>query len=231
MKASKPWIAKVIQIHSAFFPFTNVSYSQKSTTRASPSLFSQSCCCHTAEKLIQIHVYMEAKHRRLRLLRGQPFHINVKDADGRRFVRLFRQCWRQLPFNDRRKIISFWKNLEFPYPVFELSNMWEGVDENLGQTDENGARIRFNADAFPHMPDQAAVAVIAHELAHVFQKVLGRLPGGENEEENEQHANRIVDDWDINRNPRLWIIAAQEEKGLSFEDACEKVRKLVNELQ
>jgi hypothetical protein len=82
-------------------------------------------------------------------------------------------------------------------PFCELSNHWRGEATNYGQVTSRGYQIRFNAEAFSFLPEEVARFVIAHELAHVFQKAEGKRPGGANEVENEADADSIAERWEF----------------------------------
>lgn len=45
------------------------------------------------------------------------------------------------------------------------------------------------------MPERAIAWLIAHELAHMYQKVQGKSPGGETKDQNEDDANAIAIEW------------------------------------
>ena len=136
---------------------------------------------------------------RRRLLRGHEVYINCWDDDGARFVTLFRQTWKQLPLSTRRAILRFWRdNADEWAPLIEVSNSW-APRYSFGQVGRAGLELKFRQQAFACFPPPAARWVIAHELAHIYQKTCGRPPGGENEGENEDHADNLAEEWGFSR--------------------------------
>jgi hypothetical protein len=164
---------------------------------------------------------MEINHHRL--LPGHKFQLRADCDNGRQFVRLFRSCWKQVPYASRRAILAYWKSSEFPYhPSFEFSDMWNS--EACFAQVRNGVELRFSATAFAVFPDKTARWVVAHELAHVYQKALGKAPGGHSEDENEADANRIAEGWGFDKTPFFMLGVLQHK--LSFEDACKRIIEL-----
>lgn len=96
--------------------------------------------------------------------------------------------------------------------------------EAYAQTVHLGMELRFRQEAFRLFPAKAAHWIIAHELAHVYQKTLGMIPGGENEDENEKHADNLVSDWGIERNCLSHIEGLMSNSG-SLSEACRKAEK------
>lgn len=163
---------------------------------------------------------------RRRLLPGHEFHINCWDDDGRHFVKLFRETWQQLPLTVRRAILRFWREHGNEWlPLIELSNLWAPHD-SYGQVGRVGMELKFRQEAFAHFPTPAAQWVIAHELAHIYQKACGREPGGENERENEDDANNLAKAWGFERTCLLTLNMMQNNRGLSIEDACQELNRL-----
>jgi hypothetical protein len=83
--------------------------------------------------------------------------------------------------------------------------------------------LKFSAKDFAVFPGSVARWVIAHELAHVYQKTIGRVPGGENEQNNEQEADRIAESWDFDKTPFTIMYLLCRNRKLSVEDACKEV--------
>lgn len=155
-----------------------------------------------------------------RLLRHHKLQIHCWDDDGTRFVKLFRDTWKSLPLTVRRAILRFWRENA---PLIELSNMWT-PGNSYGQVGRNGMQIKFRQEAFADFPTKAAHWVIAHELAHVYQKACGRPPGGENEIENEDHADGLANEWGHDRICLSWLEMSEVHRG-SFVDACESIKQ------
>jgi hypothetical protein len=84
--------------------------------------------------------------------------------------------------------------------------------------------LRFNAEDFMIFPPKIALWIIAHELAHVYQKAIGGSPGGTSEAENETDANRIAESWGFDREPRL--IMGTLTENLSIKEAIKRVVEL-----
>jgi len=134
--------------------------------------------------------------RRLRLLPRRKITVWVHSGDGERFVDLFRSCWKQLPQAVQRRISMHWKSTRDQYcPRIELSDIWGESQTCYGQVRNHGMEMRFSASKFDERPYHAARWVIAHELAHVYQKAIGRQPGGMNEDENERDADGLAKKW------------------------------------
>jgi len=76
------------------------------------------------------------------------------------------------------------------------------------------------------LPFHAARWIIAHELAHVYQKAIGRQPCGMNEDgelnedENETHADGLVKEWGFPSESRTLIDMLIGKLGL--EGACRR---------
>lgn len=157
------------------------------------------------------------------LLPRYAFLLTAWDQGGERFIRLFRSCWKQLPRGSRRAIATFWKGGGKPYPVVELSNLWSDSEEkSFAQVSHGGTVLKFSAKDFAVFPDSIARWVIAHELAHVYQKTRGRTPGGRTEQENEQEADRIAASWGFDKTPTTLLFLALCRR-LSVEEACKEI--------
>lgn len=161
------------------------------------------------------------EQERLELLDG-PFLPLFHFGNERRFVDLFRSTWNRIPEHERRFVQEFWE-LSQREPYCELSNLWMTESRsNYAQVTGLGCELRFLASAFLVLPDEVARFVIAHELAHVFQKAEGKSPGGACEEENEAEANSIAERWGFDRIGFLTFQMLVEYDGL--EAACRKVQ-------
>ena len=104
--------------------------------------------------------------------------------------------------------------------------MWGHAAFSFAQVGSNGMVLRFSAEDFMVFPDKIAQRIIAHELAHVFQKATGRLPGGQNEDENEDDANRIADSWGFDNSAVLMLKILIQERQLPVANAVREIAKL-----
>jgi hypothetical protein len=168
--------------------------------------------------------------RYYKLLPRHGIQVFTGGEDGRTFVKMFRNSWRRLPLNVRRRIMAHWRLGNRPVcPIVEFSNMWIDSWTVFGQVTGNGREIRFSAADFVHFPPSIAQWIIAHELAHVYQKAVGKLPGGTpggpTIDENEREADDLAEGWGFDKVPRM-IFDMQRSRGRSIEDACQVVIKL-----
>lgn len=163
--------------------------------------------------------------KKRRLLRGHEFSIDCHDDDGKWFVELFRSTWRLLPLSVRRAILKFWRHQNTTsYLLIELSNLW-APENSFGQVGCNGKELKFRQKVFSRIPPRAARWLIAHELAHVFQKACGRRPGGEDELENEDHADGLVKEWGIDDSVYILLDIYMTRGQESLLNACEILKK------
>ncbi len=110
-----------------------------------------------------------------------------------------------------------------PSPLIELSNMWADCETNFGQVRDAGLEIRFHAASFEVLPDEIGGSIIAHELAHVFQKALGMRPGGDNESDNETDADRITGEWGFDLGVLKFLKTMDGD--VSLREKCEFLEK------
>jgi hypothetical protein len=152
----------------------------------------------------------------------------IAEGDGAKsFVRLFRDCWKRIPFKARRAILAHWQNSPVSwYPKIELSNSWGDAQTCFGQVRHAGLEVRFSAKDFALLPDEVASWIIAHELAHVYQKATGKRPGGDALESNEEDADEIAPSWGFDRTLRAFLGHLQASEGLSVEDACKRLAEM-----
>ncbi|MBC8255050.1 MAG: hypothetical protein H8E35_13635 [Ardenticatenia bacterium] len=102
-------------------------------------------------------------------------------GDGRRFARLFRQAWSELPLSVRRKLVKHWRESRprivgapealFPWPGVELindkSDFYRGNSSDaLAQYKHQMCSFSFHSAWMDALPDHAVECVVAHELAH-----------------------------------------------------------------
>ncbi len=183
-------------------------------------------CSNGTKKTMISSIRRNIKERRL--LSGHEFHIKCWDDDGTRFVKLFRETWKQIPLVVRRAILRFWRENAYAcYPLIELSNIWAPCDA-YGQVGNIGMELKFRQEAFAHFPSPAAKWVIAHELAHIYQKTCGQQPGGTNELVNEDHANRLAKAWGFDNGRLLIIDIMQNKRGLSVKEACQVLAEMTS---
>ena len=163
----------------------------------------------------------------LTLLPGHKIRLTAWGSGGKDFVRLFRGCWKQIPTKGRRAILAHWRSAGYePCPVIELSNMWADSDTCFAQVTRRGMVLRFSAKDFATFPDSVARWIVAHELAHVYQKAIGRDPGGSSTKDNENEADEIAEGWGFNRMPRLVLGLLQQNRNLSVAEACKELAQM-----
>lgn len=157
------------------------------------------------------------------LLPDQPYTIWIADGDGSEFIRMFRSVWAALPTSVQTRIIEHWQTEPTRQePYFELSECWAPATSSA-QVKMTGFQMKFRTSSFRHFPEPAARWVIAHELAHVWQWVIGRNRLDFTVEENEDDADRIAEGWGFCHLCRMRI-QVEINYGKSFEAACDFVR-------
>jgi hypothetical protein len=111
--------------------------------------------------------------------------------------------------------------------LIELSNVWSGSEENHAQIGNLGMKMRFNAESFDLFPPEAARWVVAHELAHVYQKVCGRAPRCD-DRENEREADQIAEGWGFDKSLYFQVkqLTTQLTPSMGFEKAFEEICRL-----
>jgi len=160
-----------------------------------------------------------------RLLAGHRFNVHCFNNDGGQFVEVFRDTWKRLPLRVRRAMCGFWRQGTTEYePQIELSDCWS-PESSYAQVTRAGMEVKFRQEAFACFPREAAQWIIAHELAHVFQKACGRVPGGDAESENEKHADDLAREWGFDQGCLCAIHMLQDHDDLSFTDACNELRE------
>lgn len=170
----------------------------------------------------------ELNYTRHRLLDEHELYVHSWHGDGARFLELMRKTWVAIPHEARSAIHAF---LLATTASIELPNSWRHQATAYGHVDYDfdgssilAITVRFHPEAIEHFPTQAAQWVIAHELAHVYQKACGRLPGGEDEKENEDHADNLANKWGFTNTAYNIIMQMQNNRGLSIRDACNELR-------
>lgn len=152
------------------------------------------------------------------LVPNEQIWLLANDCDGLGFTQQFCDCWERIPLDAKQSIRCFWSALGPPWPMIELSNLWEDSKWNHAQVNNAGREVFFNASSFQSFPSKVAIWNIAHELAHVYQKACEKKPGGESEEENERDADRIAVEWGFD--PAPYFLLKMFEEKLGFERAC-----------
>lgn len=152
--------------------------------------------------------------------------VLVADTDRvESFLCLFRSCWDKVPAAAQTAITEHWGGSPVPlHPKIELSDCWADSNDCFAQTGFNGMELRFSRRDFAILPDSVATWIIAHELAHVYQKAIGRRPGGASEDENEADADSIASGWGFDKIMKV-LLDAQLRRGRSLDKACEVLRK------
>jgi len=176
-------------------------------------------------------IIMDDHYTKHLLLENQDLLLHSWGRNGDRFVKLFRHTWDQIPADVTHAILGFCLAHR---PMIELSDSWR-PDVSYGQVDcvIRGGQImeitiRFRAAAFACFPLAVAQWVIAHELAHIYEKACGRLPDPDPDAEDvtEERVNKIAEHWGFKQNSLLLIIMLQNNRGLSIADACAEVDRL-----
>ena len=154
--------------------------------------------------------------------------------DDQSFIQLFQECWKRIPEEDRLRIAKLLKHgNRGTAPKIEISDCWCGCDKINAQVRGTGqyiTDIRFSASAFRLFPRGASQFIISHELAHVFQKARGQLPGGVgdvSEDDNEDEADQIANNWGFDQFELDFINLWVDRCGLA--EACEKANRLIHE--
>ncbi len=180
---------------------------------------------NTLSTTIITGTHMKNNSNMIKLLPDHDYKINCHHHDGKQFVSIFRNTWKKIPYKVRRAILKYWRESNWPVG-FELSNMWgSGYDPKLSaQVRHEGCLMKFRQSDFEVLPEKVAEFLIAHELAHVYQKACGRRPGGESEEENENHANHLASSWGFYTSLYYEWCQLMSERGMSFEEACKKIQ-------
>lgn len=105
--------------------------------------------------------------------------MNVdRDVDAERFAQAFRHVWQAISDDVREAIVEHWDaTVAFGRPIIEYSNDWRPTHKGVYATAGAGrGEIQFVARLLDPMPDGALKFVVAHELAHFYQRTLGDEP-------------------------------------------------------
>jgi len=152
------------------------------------------------------------------LLEGHPYVFRSCGGDPNGFLKEFRSAWSLLPTEVREKILQFWASRPYP-PIIELSDVWS-PKAAVGQVRHTGQELKFRAECFLLFRTKAAQWIIAHELAHLYQKALGRPPGGESEEKNEAEANEFARSWGFDDSEANLLVFYASMHDVPWSEAC-----------
>jgi hypothetical protein len=111
---------------------------------------------------------------------SQSPHVAVARQEpdpGKHFAQLFIETWKRIPLGDRRKILKWWRCGYVPkHPVVELLNDLAsrrvGRYEKIGECSWYGYLLRFSQEWAKPTSEEKVRSVIAHELAHVYQRAI-----------------------------------------------------------
>lgn len=170
---------------------------------------------------------------------GQAFPISPEDRlylfcpeepRGQQFAVLFQEVWQGIPEGVHLAIVAFWReHAPFGRPMIEYSNQWSPKGENIRATTAAfGGEMQFLARELDPLPDDAVRFIIAHELAHVFQKARGDTLHFPNNgetlymgadgrrrtvQENEVDADQLAESWGFSQHPLcLWELKSRRER-------------------
>jgi len=107
-------------------------------------------------------------------------------GDAEKFIRVFRNTWNRLPSENRRQLLKYWQKRSLPKfkrPHIDLANWMSdfNLDErhDKGKYDDpeaaayatcsgDGTHLAFWQPVMDQLPDEHAISLIAHELAHAL---------------------------------------------------------------
>ena len=93
-------------------------------------------------------------------------------STGEQFAKIFSLTWERIPKSSKVTILNYWKSSEKPVILTLEKNVLAIHHDVLAQTSNGGFNLTFYERVFT-MSDCLVGAVIAHELAHVFQHATG----------------------------------------------------------
>ena len=159
----------------------------------------------------------------------------VFDGDGSSFRKNFANVWRRIPECARFVVKEILQQsdcrIELPdhmkcdgdmRPYGQVDVWYNGRGEAAELT------LRFHAESFSALPDTCAQWVIAHELAHVYDKRESQGPLG-HECFREQRADATAEKWGFSRF-YLNVFDDLLNRGAPVDEARLKVRQLEDEL-
>ena len=115
-------------------------------------------------------------------LPGSAIQINIEGFDGKKclisesdvdfFQERFFNVWATIPESDRRSIETHWQQFSPHTFRVELQGDWWGDSRAIGSEERRQLNFRWEICGFK-MDDDSLEALIAHEMAHVFQRSIG----------------------------------------------------------
>jgi|GEM_PF-7129129 len=101
-------------------------------------------------------------------------------GDDIRFADICRRVWESIPHGDRILMIRHWQNWERIPGVLGVSIRLENLSSLFRRgisavCEGPGTALVFYAPVVDQLPEKHVAALIAHELAHVFQASIGTL--------------------------------------------------------
>lgn len=172
-------------------------------------------------------------YRTTTLLLDHPFELTfIGKTNPKPFLFLFRKTWEQIPSEAQKKILGFWfsravESDKGPIHVrFELSNFWNN-EAIYAQIKEGGRKACFRESLFAVMPESVGLWIVAHELAHVFNRSLSErwydkylLDAPDiYYEENERAADQLANSWGFDRSQLNFLEIVSEVKSISMKEA------------
>ncbi len=113
--------------------------------------------------------------RRPLLGRQNIFYVPLPETtDHARFMRLFQETWRMIPFWARRELCAEWRPLKVSPPLVEVTSCWKLADGKVFGSWNLHHQFHFWSNAVNAMPDDILSILIAHELAHPVNRILWR---------------------------------------------------------
>jgi hypothetical protein len=153
-----------------------------------------------------------------RLLSRPRIELWAFEGDGKRFSRLFKEVWRQIPGGGKKLVLSYWRDPPVNVcPRLELVEIWsEWSTGTAAFAYLPTGIVVFHAATFGLLPDDVAKTVIAHELSHIaswsYWKKKGLLGTAYSEDpdtlqkEIETDAAHYMSEWGFDGNAyALWI--------------------------
>jgi hypothetical protein len=137
---------------------------------------------------------------------------------GERFARIFRESWGRIPGGPRRSVLKHWRADPSPLPAIKpeiaLVPDWPGRQQGvMAMAKCRGHILLFRLSDVKRFPDELVAALIAHELAHVYQWSIGHDVGSLDALESEGEADWLMGSWGFS--PRAideWMLANRRKK-------------------
>jgi len=155
---------------------------------------------------------------------GRRIKIVPLEDGVERFLEILNSSFSRIPQDHQDSILNYLESSKTQTPMIEWSNFVR--DPNIACYHDGGRTLKFRQNELIHYPDNAFGWVIAHEFAHVFQKTIGRIAGGENETQNEKEADRIAKSWGFCCFCARTIYRLQIKSKMTVAAACAKAISL-----